>query len=63
VTGPFHFFNVVMTFPIIVILALGVAWASANRRGQDLITKRPYNNRYSDAAAARDEHSLSLNRR
>lgn len=50
-----------MTFPIIVLGALGVGWVSANRRGcQGLITRRPYNNQYSDASAARDERSLTL---
>jgi hypothetical protein len=52
-------FNGGMTFPIIVIGALGVGWVSALRRGRhDLITRRPYNNQYSDASAARDERSL-----
>jgi hypothetical protein len=50
-----------MTFSIIVLGALGVGLVSANRRGrQDLITRRPYNNQYSDASAARDERSLTL---
>jgi hypothetical protein len=63
VTVPHRFFNITMTFPIIVILALGAGWVSANRRGrQDLITHRPYNNQYSDASAARDERSLTLRR-
>jgi hypothetical protein len=48
-----------MTFSIIVIGALGVGWASAAKRGRhELITRRPYNNQYSDASAARDERSL-----
>ncbi|HXP99867.1 MAG TPA: hypothetical protein VN845_07350 [Solirubrobacteraceae bacterium] len=59
VTSSPHSFNVIMTFPIIVLGALGVGWVSANRRGrQELITRRPYNNQYSDASAARDERSL-----
>jgi hypothetical protein len=50
-----------MTFPIIVLGALGVGWVSANRRSRhELITRRPYNNQYSDASAARDERSLTL---
>ena len=49
-----------MTFSIIVLGALGAGLVSANRRGRhDLIARRPYNNRYSDASAARDERSLS----
>jgi hypothetical protein len=48
-----------MTFPIIVIGALGVGWVSAVKRGrQDLITRHPYNNQHSDASAARDERAL-----
>ena len=51
-----------MTSSIVVVLALLAGWASALRRGgrHDLITPRPYNNRYSDATAARDEHVLTL---
>jgi hypothetical protein len=61
VTSPCHPFNVGMTFSIIVLGALGAGWVSANRRGRhELITRRPYNNQYSDASAARDERSLTL---
>jgi hypothetical protein len=50
-----------MTFSIIVLGALGAGLVSASRRGrQNLITQRPYNNQYSDASAARDEHALTL---
>jgi hypothetical protein len=51
-----------MTSSIFVVLALGAGWANALRRGtrHDLITHRPYNNRYSDASGARDERSLTL---
>jgi hypothetical protein len=50
-----------MTFSIVLIGALGVSWVSAARRGRhELITRRPYNNQYSDASAARDERSLTL---
>jgi hypothetical protein len=61
VTRVCHSFNVVMTFSIIVLGALGAGLVNANRRGRhDLITRRPYNNQHSDASAARDERSLTL---
>jgi hypothetical protein len=61
VTAPCHSFNVGMTFSIIVLGALGAGLVNANRRSRhDLITRRPYNNLYSDASAARDERSLTL---
>ena len=61
VIGPYLSFNGDMTFPIIVTFALGAGWVGAGRRGrQDLITRRPYNNQYSDATGARDERSLTL---
>ena len=50
-----------MTSSIIVVVALLTGLASALGRGSsnnDLITPRPYNNRYSDATAARDERAL-----
>ena len=49
-------------FPSIIALAIIFAWASAATRSQryELITPRPYNNRYSDATAARDERALML---
>jgi hypothetical protein len=51
-----------MTSSIIVVLVMLVGWVSALRRAgrHDLITPRPYNNRYSDASGARDERSLML---
>lgn len=39
---------------LIIIAALGHALRS--RRGEQLIVHRPYRNRYSDAAAAREDH-------
>ncbi len=49
-----------MTSSIIVVVALIGGAANALRRGggNDLITSRPYNNRYSDATGARDERAL-----
>jgi hypothetical protein len=49
-----------MTSSIIVVGALLGGAANALRRGHkhDLITHRPYNNRHSDATAARDEHAM-----
>ena len=54
------FFNRAMTSQILVVLVLLVGWASALRRtgAHDLITPRPYNNRHSDATAARDERAV-----
>jgi hypothetical protein len=48
--------------PSILIAALFIAaTASARRRSHnDLIAPRPYNNRHSDATAARDERALTL---
>jgi hypothetical protein len=40
--------------PLIVVAAL--AYALRSRRTGDLIETRPYNNRYNDASAARDDH-------
>jgi hypothetical protein len=49
-----------MTASFIVVGALLGGAANALRRGRkhDLITHRPYNNRYSDAAGARDERTM-----
>jgi hypothetical protein len=56
------FFNRRMLSSILVVLVLLVGWVSALRRtgGHDLITPRPYNNRHSDATAARDERAALL---
>jgi hypothetical protein len=37
-------------------LVVGLAYAMGTRRGGDIITERPYNNRYSDATGARQDH-------
>lgn len=42
--------------PLLIVGALGAAFASA--RTDPLILRRPYNNRYSDASAARDESAV-----
>lgn len=49
----------------IIALTIMLAWASASRRDRryELIASRPYNNQYSDAAAARDERALFLRSR
>jgi hypothetical protein len=49
-----------MTSSIIVVGALLGGAVNALRRGRkhDLITHRPYNNRYSDASGARDERAM-----
>ena len=39
---------------LIVVAALGYALRSG--RGEDTILRRPYNNRYNDAAGAREDH-------
>jgi hypothetical protein len=39
-----------------ILIALAGAFASDTGRG--LITRRPYNNRYSDATAAREDRDL-----
>jgi hypothetical protein len=39
---------------VVIVLALGYGLRS--RRSGDLIDSRPYNNRYSDATAARQDH-------
>ncbi len=39
---------------ILIVCALG--YGSRSRRSGDLIVSRPYNNRYNDAAAARQDH-------
>jgi hypothetical protein len=52
--------------PSILIAAIFLTGAvSALRRNgrHDLITRRPYNNRHSDATAARDERALLGSRR
>jgi hypothetical protein len=42
-------------------LLAGAASALRGKGRNDLITERPYNNRHSDASAARDERALQLN--
>jgi hypothetical protein len=39
---------------LIVVAALGYALRTGTR--QDTILRRPYNNRYNDAAGAREDH-------
>ena len=39
---------------LVVIAALGFGLRS--ERGSELISRRPYNNRYNDASGARDDH-------
>jgi len=52
-----------MTPSIVITLTLLAAAASTllgRDRRYELITPRPYNNRHSDATAARDERALML---
>jgi hypothetical protein len=46
-----------MVWNIIVTLAIAAAFGHAlwAGRGERLITRRPYNNRYNDAAGARED--------
>jgi hypothetical protein len=48
-----------MSSSILIAFVLLAAGVSATKRGahDELITPRPYNNRYSDASGARDERS------
>jgi hypothetical protein len=46
---------IIVTLVIIVALAYGLRSGRSGRSG-DLIVSRPYNNRYSDASAARDDY-------
>ncbi len=43
---------IIVTLLIVLALGYGLASRSTGR----LITRRPYNNRYSDAAGAREDH-------
>jgi hypothetical protein len=44
---------------IVTFTLLAGAASALRRKGRnDLITQRPYNNRHSDASAARDERAL-----
>jgi hypothetical protein len=47
-----------MLFAIIVTLVIlaGLGGAIRSGRGDGLIVRRPYNNRYNDAAGAREDH-------
>jgi len=41
---------------ITAYLVVGLAYAMGSARGGDIISRTPYNNRYSDAPAAREDH-------
>jgi hypothetical protein len=60
--GAFLSFNRYMVSSLIVAGALlgGAATALRGGRNRGLITHRPYNNRHSDATAARDERARML---
>ena len=47
-----------MLTAIIVTLIIAAALGYSMRAGRDgkLVTRRPYNNRYNDASAAREDH-------
>jgi hypothetical protein len=39
-----------------LIVVAGLGYALRTGKGQDTILRRPYNNRYNDAAGAREDH-------
>ncbi len=41
---------------VALILIVGLAFRLLSRQDGELISRRPYNNRYSDASGARDDH-------
>lgn len=47
------FTAILVTFLIVAALAYALG-----SRAESLIVRRPYNNRYNDAAGARDEHTV-----
>jgi hypothetical protein len=45
-----------MSLLIALAIALGLGLAARTPRGYGLISRHAYNNRYNDAAAAREDH-------
>jgi hypothetical protein len=43
-----------ITVTLVIVAALG--YGLRTRSSDDLIVRRPYNNRYNDAAGAREDH-------
>jgi hypothetical protein len=41
---------------ITVFLIVGLGYAIGSGRGDEIISRTPYNNRYNDASAAREDH-------
>ena len=41
---------------ITIFLVVGLGYAMGTGRGGELISRTPYNNRYNDASAAREDH-------
>ncbi|HMG97317.1 MAG TPA: hypothetical protein VK546_00270 [Gaiellales bacterium] len=41
---------------ITAFLIVGLGWAMRTGRSGELISRTPYNNRYNDASAAREDH-------
>jgi uncharacterized membrane protein YheB (UPF0754 family) len=48
----------ISSFIVVGAIFGGVTNALARRSNHDLINRRPYNNRYSDATGARDERTM-----
>lgn len=46
------FISILVTAAVVAL----VGYALGARAGDELILRRPYNNRYSDAAGAREDH-------
>jgi hypothetical protein len=41
---------------VTLTVVAGLGYALRSERGEQLISRRPYNNRYSDASGAREDH-------
>ena len=51
-----------MAIAITLIVVVPFGYALRTRRGGDIIVRHPYNNRYNDASAAREDHLDGLPR-
>jgi hypothetical protein len=45
-----------MSLLITLLIAVGLGYAARGTRGDGLISRHAYNNRYNDASAARQDH-------
>jgi hypothetical protein len=41
---------------VTLVIVAGIGYALRSERGGELISRRPYNNRYNDASGAREDH-------